>query len=830
MKKILSVLLLFIAMFMFVACGKDEEKDDKNKNNTGSDVTIDFEVNEEEVNKEVKLTETGKQGVNNVLVALGCPSEEVSQMIEQIVPMIEMARLSDEKVVEIASIVTENKDLLEKFIELIASSKKDKYPMALEDSEEEEALPITAAEIKQAVKAVKDLLNAIGDDTLGLFLYNYTELLKTQGAQAMPFEISLEVYVAESRMIMAILKSVVASISDADIDEVYSMMSGPQTDEAMAKLVQIVKDTVNAINFDDSVWESYYNVVTSEIKEIMQSEVFEDLMGSLVPSDGMMSYVVEMAVDAAVSLIEKSSKLTPAMIQYMVNVLDNIDIEYIKLSGSSANTEEEYEALKAKQLKANINVFYSAYKKLNIKDQNAVIDFAESYLVEMDKVMTEVFKQQMPNENVDDYKYQGEKATLDEVFAELDKVLAKEELTEEDLQVVLMKALGYAGSKAPLFVGSMFNGQSSRPELDIDEIKLGACGPLSGEVSVYGTAVKKGMELAIEEINANGGVCINGKYVPLTLVDFINDDADPTKAGDALNTLVEKGANIILGAITSGATQGLIGEAVKVGIPVITPTGTADKLTAGANGDEREDRENIFRACFNDSYQGEYMARRAKEQGYEKVYILYNNDDSYSVNLKDDFVETANSLGIQTKVESYTKNTTNFDTFWATIKAEGYTCVYVPDYYEKVYTVLKAGAACGYEGVVYGCDGWDGVTSQLNPYDGFDTTFLEQCYYTSHFFAGSSYYRVQEFVEAYSNKYGETPWAFAALGYDAVYMAKQAIEKCGSVEYKDIIDALSYMQFSGLVTSSKSFKMQDGSPQKECFVISFLYGKEVEIR
>ena len=155
MKKILSVLLLFIAMFMFVACGKDEEKDDKNKNNTGSDVTIDFEV-KEDINKEVKLTETGKQGVNNVLVALGCSSEEASQMVEQIVPMIEMARLSDEKVVEIASIVTENKDLLEKFIELIASSEKDKYPMALEASEEE-ALPITAAEIKQAVKAVKDL-------------------------------------------------------------------------------------------------------------------------------------------------------------------------------------------------------------------------------------------------------------------------------------------------------------------------------------------------------------------------------------------------------------------------------------------------------------------------------------------------------------------------------------------------------------------------------------------------------------------------------------------------------------------------------------------------
>ena len=829
MKKFLSILVLFLAMFMFVACGK-EENDDKNNGVINPNDVV-FEVNKEEVNKEVKLTETGKQSLSAALVAIGCPENEVSANVEMLVPMIEMARLSDEKVVEIAAIVTENKAVLEKLMELVDGKEKEEelYPMSA-PQQEEEALPITAAEIKQLVKAVKDLLNVIGDDALGLFIYNYTELLKTQGAQAMPFEISLEVYVAESRMIMLILKSVVASISDADIDEVYSMMSGPQTDEAMARLVQIVKDTVNAINFDDSVWESYYNVVTSEIKEIMQSEEFEDLMGSLVPSDGMMSYVLEMAVDAAVSLIEKSSKLTPAMIQYMVNVLDNIDIEYIKLSGSSANTEEEYEALEAKQLKANINVFYSAYKKLDSKDQNAVIDFAESYLVEMDKVMAEVFKQQMPNENVEDYKYQGEKATLDEVFAELDKVLAKEELTEEDLQVVLMKALGYAGSKAPLFVGSMFIGQSSRPELDIDEIKLGACGPLSGAVSVYGTAVKKGMELAIEEINANGGVCINGKYVPLTLVDFIDDDAQPTKAGDALNTLVEKGANIILGAITSGATEGLIGEAVKVGIPVITPTGTADKLTAGANGDERVDRENIFRACFNDSYQGEYMARRAKEQGYEKVYILYNNDDSYSVNLKDAFVETALSLGIQTKVQGYYVSTNSFDSNWATIKAEGYECVFVPDYYDKVYTVLKAGAACGYEGVVYGCDGWDGVTSQLNPYDGFDTTFLEQCYYTSHFFAGSSYYRVQEFVEAYSNKYGETPWAFAALGYDAVYMAVMAIEKCGSVEYKDIIDALSYMQFSGLVTSSESFEMQDGSPQKECVVISFKDAKEVEAK
>ena len=390
MKKILSVLLLFIAMFMFVACGKDEEKDDKNKNNTGSDVTIDFEVNEEEVNKEVKLTETGKQGVNNVLVALGCPSEEASQMVEQIVPMIEMARLSDEKVVEIAAIVTENKAVLEKLMELVDGKEKaeELYPMSA-PQQEESALPITAAEIKQLVKAVKDLLNAIGDDALGLFIYNYTELLKTQGAQAMPFEISLEVYVAESRMIMLILKSVVASISDADIDEVYSMMSGPQTDEAMARLVQIVKDTVNAINFDDSVWEKYFAVVNSEMKKVFSDPTFVAMIEGLLAEEGA-NKMTSLVLEATLEMYEQVGKLTPAMIQYMVNVLDEVDAEFIGLTGTDTYvqwdkdyingtesakyyidgkevTEEAYNEQIGKMNKAGAELFYNAYKKLDKK-------------------------------------------------------------------------------------------------------------------------------------------------------------------------------------------------------------------------------------------------------------------------------------------------------------------------------------------------------------------------------------------------------------------------------------------------------------------------------
>ena len=362
-------------------------------------------------------------------------------------------------------------------------------------------------------------------------------------------------------------------------------------------------------------------------------------------------------------------------------------------------------------------------------------------------------------------------------------------------------------------------------------IKLGSSGPLSGSTSIYGLAVKNGVELAIEEINKAGGVKVGDEYKELSLVDFVNDEADATKAGAALTTLVSKKADIIVGAVTSGATEGLIGEAVKEGIPVITPTGTADKLTVGEKGDDRANRENIFRACFYDSYQGEFMAKYAKAQGYEKAYVLFNNDDAYSVGLKDAFVKTAEAEGVATEVVSYAAASKDFTTQWEKIIAEGYTCVYVPDYYEKVYTVLKAGAAAGYEGVVYGGDGWDGVTTQLNEEDQFDTKFLEQCFYTNHYFGGSDAEAVKKFVAAYKAEYNnEDPASFAALGYDAVYMAKQAIEAAGSVDYDKVVEALNACEFSGLVTSAKSFKFVDGSPAKDAVVLTFKDAKEVEVK
>lgn len=359
-------------------------------------------------------------------------------------------------------------------------------------------------------------------------------------------------------------------------------------------------------------------------------------------------------------------------------------------------------------------------------------------------------------------------------------------------------------------------------------IKLGSSGPLSGSVSIYGQAVKEGVTLAVEEINAAGGVNVDGTMMKFELVDFVNDEADPQKAGAALTTLMSKDVDVIVGAVTSGATEGLITASLEYGVPVITPTGTADKLTVGDNGDERDIRANVFRACFYDSYQGKFMAEYAAEKGVKKAYVLYNNDEDYSKGLKDAFVTTATAKNVSVTSAAYSKNDKDFNAFWVPIIEGGYDCVYVPDYYENVYNILKTGYAKGYNGVCYGGDGWDGVIKQVK--EGDDTSFLEKCFYTNHYFGESENPAVKTFVEKYKAKYGTTPVSFAALGYDAVYIAKQAIEAAGSVDFDAVVEALTTCTFDNLVTSSTSFKFNNGNPEKAATVITFKDGKEVEAK
>ena len=197
-----------------------------------------------------------------------------------------------------------------------------------------------------------------------------------------------------------------------------------------------------------------------------------------------------------------------------------------------------------------------------------------------------------------------------------------------------------------------------------DTIKIGSAGPLSGSASIYGQAVKKGVELAIEEINAAGGVNVDGKMMKFELVDFVNDEADAGKAAAGLTKLISSKSDIIVGAVTSGATEGLINEAVKYGIPVITPTGTADKLTVGEDGTKRDERSNVFRACFYDSYQGTYMGQYAANQGIKKLWELilssvYVNGDNTAIDSWKQKNETLSKLSKKMNLREYLSSQTS---------------------------------------------------------------------------------------------------------------------------------------------------------------------------
>ncbi len=351
-------------------------------------------------------------------------------------------------------------------------------------------------------------------------------------------------------------------------------------------------------------------------------------------------------------------------------------------------------------------------------------------------------------------------------------------------------------------------------------IKMAGVGPLAGDVAIYGNTTKQGIELAVEEINAAGGIKVGDKMMKIEWLGMIDDEANPDKAANAFNTQYNKGIDFMLGAVTSGATEGLIGQAIGKEIIVMTPTGTADYLTAGAKGDERDLRQNVFRTCFNDSYQGTIAAKFMKENlNAKKVAVIYNNEESYSTGLLASFKEYANANGLEIVSEqAYQKNTSDFNSYWNNVPA-GTEAVFIPDYYEKVVAIVAQGRDKGFTGAMVGADGWDGVLGVENV----DANDFVNCYFTNHFAADSTEEKVKNFVERFKAKYNEAPSSFATLGYDAVYVYKAAVEKAQSIAYADVLAVLSDPNFKvECVTGNIWFK--DGNAQKAAVVMTFENG------
>jgi len=304
-------------------------------------------------------------------------------------------------------------------------------------------------------------------------------------------------------------------------------------------------------------------------------------------------------------------------------------------------------------------------------------------------------------------------------------------------------------------------------------VKIGGIYPLSGNVAVYGVEAKNGVMLAIEEINAAGG--INGKQVELIAED---DEGNPEKTVNAYKKLTTKdGVKVIVGSLTSGCTQAITSLAQAQKVVVVAPAATAVAVTDAGNF--------IFRTCFIDPFQGTVGAKFASGNlGAKKAAILYDVGNDYSVGLYENFKIAFEAAGGSiVAAESYSTGDKDFNAQLTKIKNAAPDVVYLPDYYSTVALIAKQLRAQGIMTPIVGADGWGGIVDNAGDE-------VLNGFYSDHYAADSTDQKVIDFVAKYSAKYGATPTAFAALGYDAMYVIKDAMVASASTDSVKVQAAL----------------------------------------
>lgn len=369
-------------------------------------------------------------------------------------------------------------------------------------------------------------------------------------------------------------------------------------------------------------------------------------------------------------------------------------------------------------------------------------------------------------------------------------------------------ALSLAGCSG----GSMDDSSSSSAKASGDSITIGTVTTNSGTAAAYGEAEVKGFELAVSEINAKGG--INGKKVKLESMD---DKGDATEASNAYNKLAgDNNVLAVAGPTISATTAAVAPLADQSKLVTIAPAATSDSIETG---------NYLFRTCFKDSYQGEVAARFAAENlKVKKVAVLYGTGDPYSSGVGEAFAKAAEKLGLEVvdKESSSSADDTEYSAQLQKIQASGAELLYAPYYYSVAgpYIIPQA-RSVGFEGYVMGPDGYDGLklTGDKSQYN--------KTYYTTHYSADdNTNTKVQDFIKSYKSKNNAEPNTFAALGYDTIYMIKQAIEKAGkNATREDVRNAVAGMTFEGV--TGKFTMDKSGSPTKSVTVLEMKDGKPV---
>ena len=346
-------------------------------------------------------------------------------------------------------------------------------------------------------------------------------------------------------------------------------------------------------------------------------------------------------------------------------------------------------------------------------------------------------------------------------------------------------------------------------------LKIGGIGPTTGDAAVYGQAVENAAQLAVDEINAAGGV--NGMMLEL---NFQDDEADAEKAVNAYNTLKDWDMQVLMGTVTSTACIAVAEKTAEDNVFQLTPSGSAIECIT---------HDNAFRVCFSDPNQGKASAQYIGENSLAtKVAVIYDSSSVYSTGIYETFVAEAANQGIEVvAAEAFTADSNkDFTVQLQKAKDSGAELLFLPIYYNEAALILAQAKTISFAPTFFGCDGLDGILAVEN----FDTSLAEGVMLLTPFAADAQDEATQNFVTAYNEKFGGTPNQFAADAYDAIYIIKAAAEKAGitaDMSTSDICDALktamTEITVDGLTGSGMTWTA-DGEPNKAPKAVKIVNG------
>ncbi len=335
--------------------------------------------------------------------------------------------------------------------------------------------------------------------------------------------------------------------------------------------------------------------------------------------------------------------------------------------------------------------------------------------------------------------------------------------------------------------------------------KIGGIGPVTGAAAVYGLAVKNGAQIAVDEINADGG--INGYQIEF---NFQDDEHDAEKSVNAYNTLKDWGVQVLMGTVTSAPCVAVADKTNADNMFQITPSGSSVECAQNPN---------VFRVCFSDPDQGAASATYIAENKLaEKIAVIYDSSDVYSSGIYEKFAAEAANQGLEiVDAEAFTADSNkDFSTQLQKAKDAGADLVFLPIYYTEASLILKQADTMGYAPKFFGCDGMDGILQVEN----FDTKLAEGLMLLTPFAADAQDELTQKFVTSYKENYGETPIQFAADAYDAIYAIKAAMEEADITPETSVSDTCDKMKEAMLkikvngLTGEDMTWTEDGEPHK----------------